>query len=178
MDSVSLIKPTTRLEKEYLSFYNEWKQSGEVMIPWVIERSPFEFGKMVQSLYDNENELKLPKGWVPDSTYWLVNEESRILGCVNIRHKLTEKLLNEGGHIGYGIRPSERRKGYAARLLELSLEKADLIGIRKVLVVCDDYNTASRKTILRNGGIRDDDFTDHQGNVVHRFWITLNTEKQ
>ncbi len=95
------------------------------------------------------------------------------MGAVNIRHSLTEHLFNAGGHIGYGIRPSERRKGYATKLLALSLEKTKELDITKVLVVCDAVNTASEKTILHNGGLRDDDFTEEDGNVVRRYWIEL-----
>ena len=78
---------------------------------------------MVQELLDAHNGINIPETWVPDSTYWLVTDENKIVGAVNIRHSLTEHLFNAGGHIGYGIRPSERRKGYATKLLALSLEK-------------------------------------------------------
>ena len=121
--NVSLLTPTTDLQDEYLDFYNEWKDSGETMIPWVISKDPSNFPAMVQELLDAHNGVNLPQSWVPDSTYWLVTDNNRIVGAVNIRHSLTEHLFNAGGHIGYGIRPSERRKGYATKLLELSLEK-------------------------------------------------------
>ncbi|MGO4369760.1 GNAT family N-acetyltransferase, partial [Paenibacillus sp. MCAF20] len=106
-----------------------------------------------------------------DSTYWLVGEQGLLLGVVNIRHALTPFLLERGGHIGYGIRPSERRKGYAGELLRLSLIEAKHLGINRVLVVCDESNTASAKTILKNGGIPDRDFVEEDGNVIRRFWI-------
>ncbi len=128
---------------------------------------------MVQELLDAHNGVNLPQSWVPDSTYWLVTDNNRIVGAVNIRHSLTEHLFNAGGHIGYGIRPSERRKGYATKLLELSLEKTKKLNITRALVVCDEVNTASEKTILHNGGVRDDDFIEEDGNVVRRFWIEL-----
>lgn len=128
---------------------------------------------MVQELLDAHNGVNLPESWVPDSTYWLVTDNNRIVGAVNIRHSLTEHLFNAGGHIGYGIRPSERRKGYATKLLELSLEKTKKLNITRALVVCDEVNTASEKTILHNGGVRDDDFIEEDGNVVRRFWIEL-----
>lgn len=143
--NVSLITPTTDLQDEYLDFYNEWKDSGETMIPWVITKDPSNFPAMVQELLDAHNGINLPESWVPDSTYWLVTDHNRIVGAVNIRHSLTEHLFNAGGHIGYGIRPSERRKGYATKLLALSLEKAKQLNITKALVVCDEVNTASEK---------------------------------
>ncbi len=121
--NVSLLTPTTDLQEEYLDFYNEWKDSGETMIPWVISKNPANFPAMVQELLDAHNGINIPETWVPDSTYWLVTDENKIVGAVNIRHSLTEHLFNAGGHIGYGIRPSERRKGYATKLLALSLEK-------------------------------------------------------
>ncbi|MEB9503603.1 GNAT family N-acetyltransferase [Bacillus anthracis] len=171
--NVSLLTPTTDLQDEYLDFYNEWKDSGETMIPWVISKDPSNFPAMVQELLDAHNGVNLPESWVPDSTYWLVTDNNRIVGAVNIRHSLTEHLLNAGGHIGYGIRPSERRKGYATKLLALSLEKAKQLNITKALIVCDEVNTASEKTILHNGGLRDEDFIEEDGNVVRRFWIEL-----
>ncbi|MCC2337010.1 GNAT family N-acetyltransferase [Bacillus tropicus] len=171
--NVSLLTPTTDLQDEYLDFYNEWKDSGETMIPWVISKDPSNFPAMVQELLDAHNGVNLPQSWVPDSTYWLITDNNRIVGAVNIRHSLTEHLFNAGGHIGYGIRPSERRKGYATKLLELSLEKTKKLNITRALVVCDEGNTASEKTILHNGGVRDDDFIEEDGNVVRRFWIEL-----
>ena len=171
--NVSLLTPTIDLQEEYLDFYNEWKDSGETMIPWVITKDPSNFPAMVQELLDAHNGINLPDSWVPDSTYWLVTDHNRIVGAVNIRHSLTEHLFNAGGHIGYGIRPSERRKGYATKLLELSLEKTKKLNITRALVVCDAVNTASEKTILHNGGVRDDDFIEEDGNVVRRFWIEL-----
>lgn len=100
-EKVLLVKPNFSLEKEYLDFYHEWKASGEDMIPWVIEKDPTDFESLVQFLLNNEKGINLPEGWVRDSTYWLVNESNRVLGAVNIRHSLTERLFNCGGHIGY-----------------------------------------------------------------------------
>ncbi len=159
------------LHGQYLSFYQEWKESGEDMVPWVISKDPTDFQGMLQFLLDNEKGENLPEGWVSDSTFWLVSEDICIIGVVNIRHRLSEKLLNAGGHIGYGIRPSERRKGYATQLLSQSLEKAKELGISNVLVVCDDGNIASEKTIINNGGVPDTNYIEEDGNVIKRFWI-------
>jgi predicted acetyltransferase len=170
-ENVRLVKPTTELREEYLEFYHEWKASDEKMVPWVIQKDPTNFNDMIQSLLDAEKGENLPEDWVPDSTYWLVAEDKRVLGVVNVRHRLTENLMNCGGHVGYGIRPSERRKGHATKLLSLSLEKTKELGINETLVVCDKWNEASKRTILNNGGKPDRDFIEEDGNVILRFWI-------
>ncbi|EST56659.1 GCN5 family N-acetyltransferase [Brevibacillus panacihumi W25] len=172
-ESVSLIKPTVDVKDEYLAFYQEWKQSGEQMVPWVISKDPSDFSAMVEELHAEESGENLPEGWVPASTYWLITEDKKIVGAVNIRHQLTVPLLQTGGHIGYGIRPSERRKGYATQILALSLQKAKELGIEKALVVCDATNLASERTILKNGGMADESFVEEDGNIVKRYWIAL-----
>ena len=102
-----------------------------------------------------------------------MNEKNRILGAVTIRHSLTERMLNTEGHIGAGIRPSERRNGYATKILELALDKMRELEIPKALVTCNEDNIGSEKAILRNGGVRDNDFLESHGNIVKRYWITL-----
>ncbi|KMJ59956.1 GCN5 family acetyltransferase [Bacillus sp. LL01] len=170
--NLTLVKPTTSLETAYLSFYQEWKESKEPMVPWVISKDPSSFEEMVKERLNSEKGIGLPEGWIPDSTFWLLREEDQmILGVVNIRHQLTKTLMNAGGHIGYGIRPSERKKGYATKLLALSIEKTRELGVKDILVVCNEINEASRKTIMNNGGQKDKDFIEEDGNVVQRFWI-------
>jgi predicted acetyltransferase len=171
MNDVRLVKPQQELKNEYLSFYQEWKESGEDMVPWVISKDPSDFLGMLKELSNQEKGISVKEGWVPDSTFWLVDNHHRVLGAVNIRHQLTEHLYNAGGHIGYGIRPSARLRGYATKLLELSLIEAKKLGINDVLVVCDADNVGSERTIIRNGGKPDTDYIEEDGNVVKRYWI-------
>jgi predicted acetyltransferase len=96
-----------------------------------------------------------------------------ILGSVNIRHCLNEDLLFRGGHIGYGIRPTQRKKGYATLMLGLALEKCREMGLKKVLVTCNQDNIGSAKTIRNNGGILENEVTEENGTVIKRFWINL-----
>ncbi|CAH0344257.1 GNAT family N-acetyltransferase [Bacillus sp. CECT 9360] len=169
-----LIKPTIEFKREYLSFYQEWKESGEVMVPWVIREDPSNFQTMINQLQDYKKGENLPGNWMlENSTYWLIDHTKKVIGVVNIRHRLTERLLNTGGHVGYGIRPSERLKGYATEILSLSLEKARELGIEKALVVCDQGNIGSEKTIIKNGGIPDKDYIEENGNVLKRYWIEV-----
>lgn len=171
MQQIQLLIPTPELKEEYFDFYQEWKSSGEDIVPWVVEKDPTDFLSMVDWLKDNANGVNIPVGWVPSSTFWLVDDKNRILGAVNLRHRLTDFLRNRGGHIGYGIRPSERQKGYATQLLNMSLNEAKKLGINNVLVVCDAINNASERTIVKNGGILDSDFIEEDGNIIRRYWI-------
>ncbi|MGC5773119.1 GNAT family N-acetyltransferase [Paenibacillus pabuli] len=170
-EKVRLVKPSEEYKETYVSFYEDWLASGESMVPWVIAKEPYPFEEMVASLQRSEQGMDIPEGWVQDSTYWLVTESDRVVGAVNVRHELNEKLFHSGGHIGYGIRPGERQNGYGSEILKLSLEMTKELGITKVLVVCDAHNEASRRVILRNGGIQDEDYIEADGNIVQRFWI-------
>ncbi|WP_410769421.1 GNAT family N-acetyltransferase [Fontibacillus sp. BL9] len=174
MDQLRLVKPQIEFKAAYLDFYQEWKQSGEDMVPWVIGKDPGDFQDMLDFLSNNEKGIGIPEGWVPDSTFWLVNDLSRVLGAVNIRHRLSDFLLHAGGHIGYGIRPSERNKGYASVLLKLALLEAKQLGISDTLVVCDADNIGSEKTIIANGGKPDSVYIEENGNVIKRYWIRNN----
>ncbi len=111
-------------------------------------------------------------GWVNCSTYFAFVADS-IVGTIQVRHCLNEALHNTGGHIGYGVRPTERRKGYATNMLALALEKCRELGIHRALVTCDKDNIASAKTIQKGGGVLENECTEEDGNVVQRYWIML-----
>ena len=103
----------------------------------------------------------------------LDNDRDRLLGAVNIRHYLSDALLKEGGHIGDGIRPSERRRGYGTEIVRLALIECRKLGITKVLMTCDKDNVASAKTIIKNGGVLENEFVNSEGNIEQRYWIAL-----
>ena len=116
----------------------------------------------------------IPEHLVSSTTYFLFNEkEDKILGAINIRHNLNNSLLMHGGHIGYGVAPSERRKGYATEMLSLALEKCREIGIKEALVTCDKGNIGSSKTIIKNHGILENELIEENGNIVQRYWIDI-----
>lgn len=94
------------------------------------------------------------------------------MGAVNIRHYLNDALRKTGGHIGDGIRPSERRKGYATAMIALALEECKRLGIRKVLMCCDKENIGSAKSIVKNGGILENE-VEAEGHIEQRYWIQL-----
>ena len=110
---------------------------------------------------------------MPDSTFFCLDEERNIIvGAVNIRHYLNESLLLNGGHIGDGVRPSERRKGIATKMIALALEECKKLGIKRVLMVCDKENIASAKSIMNNGGILENEIVVN-GVIEQRYWIEL-----
>ena len=144
-----------KLEKQYcallIDMMNEWTSANEEIIPYAIRKADYrDYDRYLISLEASENDPDL----VPDSTYFCLDTDRNILvGAVNIRHYLNDRLLLNSGHIGDGVRPSERRKGIGSRMVSLALEKCKELGIEKVLMVCDKENIASAKTIIHNGGI-------------------------
>jgi len=167
---MKLVKPNFKLRIQYLEMLEDWKNSNDELTPFSLEYETSDFKKFIEM---NENfELNPEDGFVCHSTFWLVNEDGEIVGTSNIRHNLTDKLLIKGGHIGYGIRPSPRRKGYANKILELSLIEAKKIGVEKALLTCDKDNIGSSKVILKNGGIfRKEQVVD--GKLSLSFWIEI-----
>ncbi len=170
-----LIRLTRQYEKQLGEMIDEWKADQEKNhtnhSPWAIFKNDWhDFDR-----YLNELEIKSADGRkVPDSVFFLLDEErDRLLGAVNIRHYLNESLLREGGHIGDGIRPSERNKGYGTELVRLALEECRKLGINRVLMTCDKDNIASARTIVKNGGVLENEFVNSDGEIEQRYWIVL-----
>lgn len=115
-------------------------------------------------------------GRSPSSTFLCIRESDQaMVGICNIRHDINQDfLLNIAGHIGYSIKPSERRKGYATKQLRLALEEVKKLGIDRVLITAADWNIGSQKTILANGGVYEDTRIDKSdGDHILRYWIDL-----
>ena len=146
----------------------EWTASGERIIPWSIRKNDYRnFEKYLREL----DVMEPRDGLVPDVTYFALDTERNIfVGAVNIRLRLSERLLFDGGHIGDGIRPSERGRGYGTELVRLALAECKRRGIRRVLMVCDRDNRASARTIEKNGGVLWNEVMTEDGPVL-RYWI-------
>ncbi len=173
--ALRLIKLTKEYEKQLGEMIDEWvkdqKENHTNHSPWAIFKNDYhDFDYYLEHL-----ELKNPgEGLVPDSTFFLYDDErDKLLGAVNIRHYLNEYLLKEGGHIGDGIRPTERRKGYATKMIALALQECKKLGIERVLMTCDKDNIGSAKSIMKNGGILENEFVNSEGVVEQRYWIDL-----
>lgn len=169
---MQLVKPTVEYEQLYRNFYDEWLYSGEPFVPYIVANRPDPFDIMLAILHNHERGVGIKPAWMKSSTYWLIDEE-QVIGVVNIRHELNDHLYREGGHIVYGIRPTQRQRGYATEILRLALDEARKMGMMKVLLTCDADNIGSRKAIENNGGTGVDDYISADGRHIKRYWIRL-----
>lgn len=173
--SIQLISPTIELEETYTELVNEFQESGEEMAPWVLALKADSFAKLIAMFDGFSQGIGIQPGWVEHSTFWLIDSERRLLGVSNLRHRLNEQLQRKGGHIGYGVRPSQRHQGFATQLLALTLQEAKKLSIDRALLTCDEDNLASAAVIEKNGGFLDSKQTDDNGRVIRRYWINIKT---
>lgn len=170
---MKLIKPNSEFEEQYRAALEEGAgDSGDTIL--VTPKEGQSFSAFVQKLNKQSDGEELPEGYVPASTFWLV-DDGVFVGRVSIRHHLNEALLKHGGHIGYYIRRSKRQKGYGTAILRLALEEARRLGITRALVTCDDTNEASCKIIEANGGVLEN-IIEHEEKhkpLLRRYWIDL-----
>lgn len=167
---MKLERPTIQMQNAYLDFAREWDECGEEIIPYSARLLDMTYPQWLDYTYRIETEEL--DGFVTAHTYFLV-DDGRITGAINIRHELRGILLTHG-HIGYGIRPSERGRGYGSLMLRLALPKAKQLGIDKALVSCNKSNAASAATIRSCGGVLQDEVHDEvDGEIMQRYWITV-----
>jgi predicted acetyltransferase len=174
MTGLRLVSPC----REYALSFAEALREGMETYPW-----PEEKIRQLETDFDcwlrDKNDLSIPfilsdgshVRRVPSTELWLVSGP-RVLGRINVRHELSEFLKTIGGHIGYAVRPSERKKGYATYMLKNAVVVAKNLGIEKALLTCDDSNMASRKVIESAGGVLEGTI-EHNGDLKRRYWITL-----
>ena len=166
-----LVFPAWQHRQAALAYKQEYIDCGET---WIHGSNGFMKAESYKGWLEavTKAHSEAPNGWVQCSTYFLC-DGGEIIGTTQVRHSLNEATLHKGGHIGYGIRPSERGKGYGAQILALALNECRALGIDKALVTCDKDNAASAGTILRNGGVLENEFVEEDGNIVQRYWIVV-----
>ena len=170
-----LIEPTTEYSRQIQSYRKEFLDSGDSMDGTGDLRNFDDPREWIDYVEKHKDPQTVPEGRVPSTQFIFVREEdSKIVGMIDIRHHLNEFLEMFGGHIGYSVAPSERRKGYATQMLKEALSVCKDLGIRKVLITCIKDNEGSRRTILNNGGIYESAVYEPDENVyLERYWIEL-----
>lgn len=175
MTDLNLIFPSKEYEKKAFDYIQEFLEyKSEINGTGGLHRYD-NYDEWLIKLEEDLDIPNIPEGRVPANTYFFVRtSDNRIVGMINIRHKLNEFLLKEGGHIGYSIRPAERNKGYATLMLKLALERCKELNLDRVLVTCDKSNLASAKVIRNNNGILENEFySEIFSEVIQRYWIKL-----
>ena len=170
-----LIEPTTEYSRQIQSYRKEFLDSGDSMDGTGDLRKFDDPREWIDYVEKHKDPQTVPEGRVPSTQFIFVREEdSKIVGMIDIRHHLNEFLELFGGHIGYSVAPSERRKGYATQMLKEALSVCKDLGIRKVLITCIKDNEGSRRTILNNGGMYESTVYEPDENVyLERYWIEL-----
>jgi len=131
-----------------------------------------DFAQYVERLGSEQRGIGLPEGLVP-ATYLVAVVGTKVVGRVSLRHELNDFLLEQAGHVGYGVVASCRRRGYASQMLKLTLPHARALGIERVLVTCDDDNVASIRVVEGCGGVLED-VRELAGAAVpkRRYWLS------
>lgn len=186
-----IVRPDARYQLSYLSAHDEFAgahRDGDGV--WVLPadpdsgfvghdftreglEDPEEFRRFVHAQRADElPETPRPGHFVPCTFLWIVEGEE-YLGSISLRHELTDFLLEQGGHIGYSVRPSARRQGHASTALRQTLELAGEMGMEQVLITCDEDNAGSRAIIEGAGGVYEDSRAGKR-----RYWVpTVATDR-
>lgn len=168
-------------EKVVIEMYKEYMSSE--LIPGIdrfegirdFEKiDEYSFEEWIENLEKNKDEKNLPENYSPHTLFLAINDEEELVGAIGLRWRKVPALMTFGGLIGYSIRPSQRGKGYASKMLNLALEKFKATNIDNVLITCKDFNIASKRVIEKNGGIFENIYkNNNDGYNYLRYWIKI-----
>ena len=174
MDVIELIKPTVEYKQAVIEYRDEFLEAHETIHGSGGLDRLASFEEWLALCVDSEDETTVSAGMVPATQYLAVrSSDGKVVGMISVRHRLNDYLKREGGHIGYSVRKSERRKGYASQMLGAALEACGGLGISRVLVTCDSDNLGSAGVIKANGGLYETQVERADGGKLDRYWITV-----
>lgn len=169
-----LKKPGPADEPAVQEMLQEFAQAGEDVICGSAGVNHLPYADWLRKLEKDARRECLAPDRMPRHTYLSVlMPTGRPLGFVAIRPELNEALLHAAGHIGYSVRPSERKRGYGSAQLAAALRNIGERGVEQALITCDQGNIASAATILSQGGVEDEPWVEANGDVQRRFWIRI-----
>lgn len=172
MEEIYLEQISLKHEEEIKKIKKEYDKNNEDYNGAFFIKNIDNYVDTIETLDKSANGIVDNPSWVPSTCYVAINKEGQIIGLGSLRHYLNENLLKTGGHIGYSVIPSERKKGYGTKILSLLLEKANEKKIEKVLVTCSKDNIGSIRIIENNGGILENK-VHNDNKITYRYWINL-----
>ena len=175
MDELFLTLPHEHYCEQITEFRREYLEAGSSMDGCGALRRTADPAEFIRACRDDPAMETLRPGRVMATLFLCVRRsDNKLLGMIQIRHYFNEYLEKYAGHIGYSIRPGERRKGYATEMLRLALPFCRELGLKKVLISCEPWNIGSEKTILHNGGVYESTvYLPDEDIYLKRHWITL-----
>lgn len=175
MEEFILIRPTSEYASQIFQYRQEFLDAGDTMDGCGYLRKYENPEDYIRICLDREHPEKIPANMVPAiQLHCIRKSDNTLVGMLQIRQFVNDSIQKYSGNVGYSVRPGERRKGYAKKMLKMALPFCREIGMDKILVCCAADNIGSEKTILANGGVYES--TVHEPNAdidLKRFWITL-----
>lgn len=170
---MNLVLPCKKYEKEYYELVNSAIKNEDVSEMGNAYRSGECYQDMLKRLKNRRNGIGISNRDVPATVYFIIDNH-KVVGTIDLRHKLNDNYFSRLGHVAYYIKPEERKKGYATKALSLALKKYKKHKIKDILITCLEDNDASRKVIEKNGGKLEKTFYDDvTKKYIQRFWINI-----
>lgn len=173
-DTIELVLPEEKHREAVMAYKDEFRNENETVHGGGGLEQSATFKEWLDHARKSRNPETVANGRVPATVLLAYRKnDNKLVGIIDLRHELNDYLLAHGGHIGYSVRKSERRKGYATQMLIKALNFYKKLEIKKILVTCDKDNAGSAKVIVACGGQLENEILGDDGAIMQRYWISL-----